>query len=157
MTNYLRTKQLIALMCVFCLFLGMSLQTILLGAHVYKKLEQDAVAHFEQRVPVAYLTMKIRQNDRRQGIRADSVGTQDALVLTETIEGKNYETWLYVDEGSLYEVYIQQGDTFCAGDGEEVMALEAMTVTVEATRVQLSICTPAHKIIPLEVARRAER
>lgn len=59
---------------------------------------------------MAYLTEKVRQNDRENGVAVKEIGGEPALVFSEEIGGEVYETWSYLYGGSLREITVKRGD-----------------------------------------------
>lgn len=73
---------------------------------VDKKSESESL-----RIASSYIVTKIRQNDRVDSVKIDpnAFDDRDALIVLETINDEDYETWIYVSEGSLREATVLKG------------------------------------------------
>ena len=95
------------------LFALMSTLMVLLGAQMYRATVARSTANNESRVLSAYVRSMVRAED---GDRALSVERPDgetvALAMREDIEGRQYVTWLYCHEGSLYELFTEAAYSF---------------------------------------------
>ena len=98
---------LIFVLSLFCLFTVLSLFVVIQGADVYQGISREMSANYSARGTVAYLTEKVRQNDRENGVAVKEIGGEPALVFSEEIGGEVYETWSYLYGGSLREMCIR--------------------------------------------------
>lgn len=108
-----------------------SLMLVLVGARLYQEIYSKQQTYLSSATPLNYLTMKFRQNDRKNSVAISDLDEQPAIVLMETLEGEIYETWIYIEEGYLRELYIKQGDSFEPQDGEKVIPLNEMQLQWE--------------------------
>lgn len=137
-----RGVELTVLLVVFLFFVGMSFGMVMMGAKVYKRIERDTQEQFDKRTPMTYIMMKVRQNDRQGGVQVRTIASIPALVLIETIEDMQYETWIYTYQGYLREIYIAAGSEWQPEDGQCVLPLKELKVDrVEEGAVQLDIQT----------------
>lgn len=98
---------------VLLLLLGISIFTLASsGAAAYRRTERTRMVQGELRIAMSFLQMKVRQSDAAGAIylAPNPVNGTTALVLSETIEGIAYETWIYHDAGVLREALILAGD-----------------------------------------------
>lgn len=131
-----RAHSLVPLL-VLVLFSACIVTVLLTGADLYKKLVQRDQQSFQQRTTVQYLTTRIRQNDRRDGIFVGSFsarethGIGDTLYLQEEINGRTYYTRIYCHEGSLQELFTQADLNVSPGDGQDILALDQISFTLQ--------------------------
>jgi hypothetical protein len=104
----------------------MALFVVVLGANVYKGITENMTENYNVRTSILYITEKIRQNDTGGSVDIREVGGNDALVLTQEMEGKQYETWIFVDGGELCEVLVSQGTEVTPGFGQPIMELKEL-------------------------------
>ena len=114
------------------LFAVCILTVLLLGAETYESLSRRNQQGFEERTCVQHLATRVRQAESGSGITVDQVGGLDVLVLTETIEGESYRTWIYCYDGWLRE-YFTEADLEKPEPelGEPVLELESMNLSLE--------------------------
>ena len=108
---------IIFVLSLFCVFAVLALFVVVLGANVYQGISADMTDNYSARSSVSYLTEKIRQNDAVNEISVQSIGGNDALVLSD---GK-YATWIYAWDGKLMETTVNEGAAVSPGDGQDIM------------------------------------
>lgn len=101
-----------------------------LGASVYRNVTSQMQQHQIQRTAESYLREKIRQHDRKGAIQIGEVEGQQALQITEQIEGKEYVTYIYADDGMLKELFISAEKEPRLQDGTGLLELKDMTLEV---------------------------
>ena len=117
----------LAALLLFAVFAVCVLSVLLTGAGIYRRLtERDQMA-FDSRTAVRYVTTRVRQADRAEGLSLRQFEGLDALVLPEQIDGDCYETWIYCYDGQLRELLIRSGTPAQPEDGGEVLALEELS------------------------------
>ena len=109
------------LFAVLALFL---LGTLLVGTNAYRAVNDVRSSTDETRLGLALIANSIRMNDA-----VDAVGVAEgpeglALVLTERLEGGDYETRLYAHEGAIVEEYARADAPFAPEKAREVVASE---------------------------------
>ena len=93
---------------LFCLFTVLSLFVVIQGQMFTRGFPGDE-RQLQRPGTVAYLTEKVRQNDRENGVAVKEIGGEPALVFSEEIGGEVYETWSYLYGGSLREITVKRG------------------------------------------------
>lgn len=118
---------LIALL-LFGVFAVCVLVVLLTGADAYRRLTERDLTAYERRTCIQYIATRVRQADRLQNIKVESFGDGDALVLNADLE---YVTYVYVHEGWLMELYCWSEEPMTPGDGEKIMELSELSLTLE--------------------------
>jgi hypothetical protein len=104
--------ELIFVMVLLILFGLTSFTLVVSGSSTYKKLTNSRNSNSELRVALSYVNMKVRQNDELNSIRVDNISSStgsSALVISKTMGGKPYETWIYCSRGRLREAIVRKG------------------------------------------------
>lgn len=105
---------------------------VLLGATgIYQRLTERDARSYEARTAAMYVTTKVRQNDRAGGIAVEQIGQSDALVLTETVEGETFRTWIYCYDGYLYELFLPADLEAAPEDGERLLPVEHLELSLK--------------------------
>lgn len=78
----------------------------------------------------AYITTKFRQYDTPDGIALSELDNFPALRLSQDINGQEYDTFLYLKDGALKELFTQAGSMADAGMGTSIAELNAFSVTL---------------------------
>ncbi len=115
------------------------LAVLLTGAATYRTLTERGQTVYDRRVSAQYLATRVRQADRAGAVRAGQFGDGDALVLTETIDGAQYDTCVYVCDGYLMELFCAAGSGLNPGDGQKIMPAEALAVSVDGGLLTLRL------------------
>ena len=119
----------IAALTLTCVFGATMLMSLATGASVYRNVAERVESASGRRVGLTYITAKIHGYDQEGRVVAASFGGQDAVFLLQELDGKIYETILYVYEGQLMEVLCEQGWELEPADGQTITAAEALQVS----------------------------
>lgn len=86
-------------------FLLFSLLLCSIGSAVYRSGSDSLNENYTSRTALAYLAEKLREHDESGALSETSIGETTALLLSETIDGKVYVTYLYYYDGALCELF----------------------------------------------------
>ena len=89
---------------VFFVFTISALTVILLAARIYQSTTDDSQRNYTSGTALSYLTEKLRQNDREDGIFLDELDGTQAVVLLQETDDASYLTYLYAWDGQLREL-----------------------------------------------------
>ncbi len=118
---------IVFVLSLFCAFAVMALFVVVLGTNVYKSISANMNANYNSRTSVFYLTEKVRQTEGADSIEIREFGGSDALVLSQDLDGEIYETWIFVSDGYLSEVLLQQGKQPSAGFAQAIMQIKQLS------------------------------
>lgn len=110
------TVFIVLLFVLFALTAGM---LVLIGASQYRITTDSINKNYEIRTASSYLTEKMHQYDTSPGVSV----TEHALVFSETIEDKQYLTYIYYYDGALYELFTDADTDFIPGAGAKIISL----------------------------------
>ena len=110
---------------VFFVFSAAAVVVLLLSSNIYKNVVEDSDRNFELGTTISYITEKIRQNDDRetQDIYLCEFDHCDALAISQTQNDITYTTYIYEINGSLKELFIQEGISVSAESGTTIMEI----------------------------------
>lgn len=120
---------------LFCVFAFSALMLVIIGANVYKKTAEHMDTNYASRISYAYLSEKIRQNDRADALSVGSYGDGDALIISEEINGKVYYTYLYQYDGKLRELFTGTPDTLRPEAGQAIMDCSSFSVSAVSDKL----------------------
>ncbi|MGI5987975.1 MAG: DUF4860 domain-containing protein [Dysosmobacter sp.] len=109
---------------LFGVFAACVLSVLLMGAGRYRVLTERDDASYSWRTAAQYLTTRVRQADTADGVRVgafDGGEGEDTLFLTEQIDGVAYTTRVYWYDGSLRELFAEEGTELDKDAGETVL------------------------------------
>lgn len=120
--------QFIFVMLLFLMIVFLSVMIILLGRDVYSAINKDRTSNYEKRVSLSYVANKIRQNDKKECVRIESLNGENAVVITEVYDDAKYETWIYFYDNAIYEMFIDEGMEFNLDDGMKILEVESFNI-----------------------------
>lgn len=114
---------------LFFVFAFCALSVIVFGAGVYQNTAADMQQNFTSRTAMAYVTEKLRQNDKENAVSVFSLDGMDVLCISETINDREYNTYIYCFEGSLYELLLPAEREFSPKMGQDLLDVSSLQVT----------------------------
>ena len=81
----------------------------------------------------AYITAKFRQHDIDQTISTDTVDGSPAFCMTDTVNGQQYITYIYLKDHHLKELFTAAGNTPSAQMGTNIAELNDFQVQQETS------------------------
>ncbi|MDD3193197.1 MAG: DUF4860 domain-containing protein [Oscillospiraceae bacterium] len=125
-------------LALFCVFAASALMVVVIGANVYKQTVKSMDDNYDSRTSLTYVAEKVRQNDAADAVKIDRVGDSTALVLSQQTGAGTYETWIYVYDGYLREVFVAQGAPVKETDGQPIKEQESFSVEKDGSRLTLT-------------------
>ena len=123
---------LVVVVALFCVYTVCALTLCVIGVQIYQSTADTMRKTYDDRTSVLYVAEKIRHNDLEGCVRIDRVNGADALVLTEKKSGRDYETWLFVQDGVLYEGLFAPGAPLDINLCQPILPMESMTLDISA-------------------------
>ena len=120
-----------AALILLAVFAAGILSVLLTGADVYSRLTRRNTEGYDARTSVQYVSGKVRQASSSAAITVGSFGESDCLVITEEIDGNEYETRIYCYDGWLMELFSAAGSGLEPVDGSKLLPAERFSVTEE--------------------------
>lgn len=115
-----------ALLAAFALI---SLLIVLLGARVYRLVEDTSERNFESRTALSYVAGKVRALDAADAVNVETIDGADVLVLTAAYNGTRYNTYIYYDGGSLCECFARADRGLTRALGDKLVPLSGFSVS----------------------------
>lgn len=120
--------QFIFVMLLFLTIVILSVMIIILGSDIYTNIKDERDSNYEIRVSLSYISNKLRQADNRKSVNIKTIHETPAIVINETYDNFNYETWIYYYDGFLYEIFIDEGTDFSLSDGMKVLKVDNFSI-----------------------------
>lgn len=105
-----------------------ALVVMLFAANIYSDTVNSSSRNNEARTSIAYITEKVHQNDSNGKIRSGELDGNPALILTQTIEGTDYTTYIYAADGELRELFAASDFDAHADNGSKILAVKDMKI-----------------------------
>lgn len=141
---------------LFTLFAVCVLLVLLTSADTYQRISARDQQSYDCRTAVQYLSTRVRQSDCQGSLSVVRFGEQDALLFTETIDGRVYETRVYCHDGYLRELFGEAGADFAPEHGEKVLAAQTLQLRKDGCRLDLTLTPAAGEAQLLQLYLRSE-
>ncbi|MCL1829123.1 MAG: DUF4860 domain-containing protein [Oscillospiraceae bacterium] len=115
------TADIIFTLLLFCVFTVSVLMVLLSGAGVYKGIVAAMDGSYEERTCLQYIGSKIRHYSGEGTVNVANIDGIDALIMTENIEGDDYNTYIYLHEGKVKELFTSGDLDFYPEDGFDIL------------------------------------
>ena len=92
---------------------------------------------FSVQTCASYVTSKIRHYDKADAVLVGKIGDIDALLLNETINDKEYVTYLYCYEDQLMELFCEEDLELSPAAGQVIMPLNSFSITGNSKYISL--------------------
>ena len=114
---------------LFLVLAASSLFLVLLAANVYQKNVAWEERNYESRTCLSYVVEKIRQNDEKGGVEIGTFDGVPSIILRQNFGEQAYVTYLYCYEGTLRELFVQEGVSAGVLDGQEILQINDFQFT----------------------------
>ena len=94
---------------LFGLYVLFLLLMLLFSANAYQKSVQESSDSRNLYTAMSYITVKIRQHDNGQDVSLCTIDDIPALCLTDLIDDRTYQTYIYLYDGELKELFTEKG------------------------------------------------
>ncbi len=125
-----------ALLAAFAL---LSLLIVLLGARVYRLVEDTSRRNFEQRTALSYVAGKVRALDAADSVNVETIDGADVLVLSAAYGGTRYNTYIYYDGEGLCECFARADRGLNRALGDRLVPLAGFAVSREGSLLLVGV------------------
>lgn len=108
-------------LAVFFVLAASSVAIVVLASGFYSRQVKASSDSYSGRTALAYVTEKMHQNDENGAIEDGTFDGENALVIRQRYDEKDYVTYLYAYDGYLRELFIQDGTEAKASDGRKIL------------------------------------
>lgn len=119
--------QLLFSLLLFLIFVMGSFFLIVYGGNIYQHVLDSDEKRENIEIPFAYLTNKLHQAKNSNAVTIEILEDTDVLV----IENESYYTCIYVYEGNLKELSINDLNNFHISSGTSIYTVEELKMTKE--------------------------
>lgn len=119
---------------LFAVFTVSAVLLVLLGAKIYGRIGAQ-LNKMDSTVILSYVTEKLRSSEAEIELQ-----DADTLLLGENLEGKSYNTWIYVEDGYLKEILLPEGKLPIENAGNKIAPVRDFKVSfVTEELLQISV------------------
>ena len=114
-----------------CLFAFCALALALLGGRAYKQIQGNVDRSHGSSVAASYLRTKLSQNNSGGTILLEEQNGVQTLVITTDIQGRSFDTRIFMHEGQLVETFGPSGAEAGTAGGNLIANLSACTFALD--------------------------
>jgi len=144
---------------LFGIFAVCVLMVLLTGAGSYQRLTERDSASYSRRTAVQYVAAKVRGADAAGCVTvSDFAGDADGgdtLFLKETVDGADYCTRIYYDDGYIRELFTAADAAVSPEDGEKVLAARGLSFSAADGRLTVTATDENGAVTSLTLALRS--
>jgi len=119
-----RSIDTIFVLIVFSIFAFSVLMVLMLGASVYRNINDISRDGQDERMVLSYVRTKIKNYDIAGSVYVDDFGGAPALFIDERIGDTDYVTVIYNYDGWLYELFSETSLEFSPGNGVRIAEVD---------------------------------
>ena len=120
-----------------------ALLTSLFGVRMYRSISEGSDANYALRASLTYVSGKVHALDSEGFLSTKNMGGTDVLVMAENIEGIVYNTYIYLYDGRLCELYADESFEFDPAAGTALVEVASFTFAVEGDALRLTATAPS--------------
>ncbi|MGD9559163.1 MAG: DUF4860 domain-containing protein [Oscillospiraceae bacterium] len=117
-------------MGLICLFAFCSLALALLGGRAYRQIQAGVEDSFGSTVAASHLRTKLSQNNAVGAVSLRDEGGVQVLAIATTTGEADYETRIYLHEGTLWERFVTADTPFSTVGGIQIAQLARCTFAI---------------------------
>ena len=110
------------------LFCFCALLVVLQGARIYEKTAAGLEENYTVRTAVSYLQEKVRECGDASLISVQEMEGRQVLVIDSVHGEEMYSSYIYLEDGSLRELFVRKADFAGLESGQELVELAAFSV-----------------------------
>ncbi len=118
---------------LFSLFAITSLLIVTIGSNIYHSIVEGTDTNSAVRSSLSYVSNKVRAADSGGNISIQEQDGMEVLIIRQTIEGMVYHTYIYYQDGYLWENFTQAEDFFQPEMGEKVLEVQDFQMKQEGS------------------------
>jgi len=121
-----RNIDTIFVLIVFSIFAFSVLMVLMLGASVYRNINDISREGQQEHTALSYVWTKTKNYDNAGSIKTGDFNGIPALFIYERIGDSDFRTAIYIYEGWLCELYSRADLNFSPGDGDRIMQINSL-------------------------------
>lgn len=147
------TADIVSTLTITAMMILIGLLLSAAAAKVYKNIVVSSAENFELRTSLSYVASKVRAADRVSVISDTKVG--NILELTEEIDGEQFATYVFHNDGQLYEIMQEASEEPDIDGAISVMEIADMQISSSGKLITLKASNNEGKTEMLDLVLRA--
>jgi len=117
----------IFVLIVFSIFAFSILMVLMLGASIYRNINDISRAEQHEHTAASYIWTKLKNFDEKDAISVGEFDGVSAVFIDENLDGTDFRTAIYVYDGWLLELFSEKSLEFSPENGRRIVQSEEMT------------------------------
>lgn len=133
--------EMIMIMILLILFTSSTYTMIYAGLTAQDHILDQKQTQINTRVAISYLNVKFKQNDvlNKVSVEENPINGKNAIILHDTFNDSTYDTWIYLENGSLVEQLVETGKAPESDLGFEIAVVDDFNVEMENNCIKTTI------------------
>jgi len=135
-----RSIDTVFVLVVFSIFAISVLMVLMLGASIYRNINEISTERQSEHTALAYIWTKTRNFDHAESITVGEFNGVSALIINEQINGTQFRTVIYNHNGWLLELFSDANLEFSLEDGVRVVKVNNLSFeTLDYELIQVAL------------------
>jgi len=122
-----RSVDTIFVLIVFSIFAFSVLMVLMLGASVYRNINDISRDGVYEQTAMSYIWTKTKNFDNADSIKVGDFAGASALFIDEKLGGTEFRTSIYFYDGWLYELFNETALEFSPADGTRIVMIDDLS------------------------------
>lgn len=128
-----RKTNVLFTMLLFLAFVLCAIFTVLIGSRVYENITARSNQNFTGNTALSYIANKVRQGDREGMVEVREIDGTKVLVLSQSVDGTAYETWIYYLDGTVRELFANPESGLGLKDGLKIIECGGLDMSLDGS------------------------
>ena len=114
---------------LFCLFIALCLMLVISTFNSFRLILDRIDQNYQTNTCLEYIANKVSHFDSVDSVHISTFDGLPALRMKERIDNNNYETIIFFDQGSIKELYIEEGVSLTRDAGNEIFIVSYFNIS----------------------------
>lgn len=118
----------VAVLMLYLMFSVLVIFTFITGIKAYNSIRQKNSDNYSLRTSLQYVSNKTKAYQKTGAITVSELNGKAALKITENLDGKDFDTYIYENDGMLCELFIEAGTKIDLSWGTKINDIETFEI-----------------------------
>lgn len=129
----------IFVLLLFLVFSMCTLAVVYIGSHIYTTTTHTMEMNYNNNTAMEYIIEKVKQNNIENNIEVKQIDNTDILCIHNQVNNQSYTTYIYNDQDSLKELYINDEQKFYKKNGTVLMKVNDISFSINNSLLSIHI------------------
>ncbi len=118
----------VAVLMLYLMFSILVIFTFMTGIKAYNSIRHKNDDNYSLRTSLQYVSNKTKAYQKKGAVAVDKLNGKDVLKIMENLDGKEFVTYIYENEGMLCELFIETGTKIDLSWGTKINNIEIFEI-----------------------------